>query len=101
MREILTLSGQVRSQPRIARQEKLRPALHEQCLLAFPAAQLFLVGLFPAARGELVVVQLGIGRKYGAEARPPPGAKCLDREAVQFQMVGIDPGSTASETPDS
>ena len=28
-------------------------------------------------------------------------AKCLDREAVQFQMVGIGSGSAASETPDS
>ena len=45
--------------------------MHEQCLLALPAAQLFLAGLFPAARGELIVVQLGIGRKDGTVARLP------------------------------
>ena len=52
-------------------EEELRPVLHEQRLLTLPAAQLFLVGLFPAARGELVVVQLGIGRKDGAVTRLP------------------------------
>ena len=68
---MLALGGKVWSEPRIARQEELRPALHKQRLLALPATQLFLVGLFPAARGELVVVQLRIGRKYGAVARLP------------------------------
>ena len=67
----LTLAAKIGIPSRIARQEELRPALYEQCLLAFPAAQLFLVGLLPAARGELVVVQLGIGRKDGAVARLP------------------------------
>ena len=76
--------------------------MHKESLFALPAAQLFLVGFFPAVRGELVVIQLGIGRKDGATARrPPPGAKRLDREAVQFQMVGIGPDSAASETPGS
>ena len=55
--------------PGVAVEEELWPALYEQRLLALPAAQLFLVGLFPTARGELVVVQLGIGRKDGAVAR--------------------------------
>ena len=67
----LALGGQVRSEPWVAIEEELRPALHEQCLLALPATQLFLVGLFPAARGELVVIQHGIGRKDGTVARHP------------------------------
>ena len=57
-------------EPRVTVKNKLRSALHEQCLLALPAAQLFLTGLFPAARGELVVVQLGMGRKDGVGRRP-------------------------------
>ena len=67
----LTLAAKIGIPPRIARQEELRPALHEQSLLALPAAQFILIGLFPAARGELAVVQLGIGRKDGAVPRPP------------------------------
>ena len=70
-REILTVGGYVWPEPRVTVKEKLRPALHEQRLFALPTAQLFLVGLFPAARGELVVVQLGIGRKDGTVARLP------------------------------
>lgn len=73
-REILALGRWAWSEPRIAIEEELRPALHEQRLLALPAAQFFLVGLFPAARGELVVVQLGVECKDGAVARPPTRA---------------------------
>jgi len=58
-------------EPHVTVKEKLRPALHEQRLFAFPAAQFFLVGFFPAARGEFVVIQLGIGLKDGATARLP------------------------------
>ena len=70
-RKVLALGGQALPQPRIARQEELRPALHEQRLFALPSAQLFLVGLFPAVLGEIVVIQLGIGRKDGAVACLP------------------------------
>ena len=89
---MLALGGKVWSEPRIARQEELRPALHKQRLLALPATQLFLVGLFPAARGELVVVQLGIGRKDGAVARLPyTQAKVYVVKAdSDFLVVAVD-----------
>ena len=66
--------------------------LYEQRLLALPAAQLFLVGLFPAARGELVVVQLGIGRKDGTVARLPDAqAKvCVVKADDEFLVIASD-----------
>ena len=67
-RTIHALAAKVRPQPRITHQEELQPVLHKQCLLALPTAQLFLAGLFPAARSELVVVQLSIRCKDGAVA---------------------------------
>ena len=82
-REILALSGKVWSEPWVAIEKELQQALHEQRLLALPAAQLFLVGLFPAAQGELVVVQLGIGRKDGTVA-------CFPHAQAKVRVVKTD-----------
>ena len=66
--------------------------MHEQRLLAFPTTQFFLVGLFPAARGELVVIQLGIGRIDGAVARLPyaQAKVCVVKSNGEFLVVAAD-----------
>ena len=66
--------------------------MHKESQLALPAAQLFFVGLFPAVRGEHVVVQLGIGRKDGAVARLPHAqAKvCVLKTDGEFLVIASD-----------